>query len=196
MYNNLSVNTLFCFSKRAIKYRKQLIKYIKPSTFTKRSAQPLIFYKFYIISLVLYNQWLSNKFLLQTLFLKSFYKRKNTINAVKEKTYFSKQVYLWYKLNNIFHTNLSASLLKYPNTGMLSSHFVHFLAKKNVTYQTRSKYRAKIFNMNSIYYYVYVYSTILYSYLQLVDLKLYFFTSNISKQHTITDEHFNTSVSN
>lgn len=191
LHRNPSISTLFCFSKRAIKYRKQLNKG------TKLSKQTSNRYKFYINNLVLYNQWVANKYILRDLFANSFYIDKSLLTNIKcKKTYFNLQVYLWYKLMNTYKINLNKSLIQYPKTGMLSSHFVHFLSKKNITYQTRSKYRSKNFNMNPIYYYLYIYTNMLYVYLYLLDWKLYFFTCNISKQRVTTDIDFDINISN
>jgi hypothetical protein len=109
---------------------------------------------------------------------------------------FIKNVYLWYKLTNLYYIDIINTLSNYPQTGMLSSHFVHFLSKKNIVYQTKSKYRSKIINMNSVYSYLYMYANILYLYLQLLNWNLYFFTANVSKQTLTTNSEFNTLRSN
>ena len=191
IHRNPSISTLFCFSKRAVKYRTKLHR---P---TKNSKQSLNLYKFYVNNLVRYNQWTSNKRILRGLFINSFYTQQNTLTNVKYKgTFFNLQVCLWYKLMNTYKMNLNKSLIQYPKTGMLSSHFVHFLSKKNITYQTRSKYRAKIFNMNTIYHYLHAYTKLLYTYLHVLGWRLYFFTSNISKQRAVVDVNFNLNISN
>lgn len=204
IYKNPSVNTLFCFSKRSTKYKKQLNRIHKINKKTKSLPKNLLLYKFYINNLIMYDQWLRTKTILHKLFLNSFYINKaksiNLKSLFKKKkkvfTNFFKKVYFWYKLKTLFHKNLLTSLSSYPDTGMLSSHFVHFLSKKNVVYQTRSKYRSKIVNMNYIYYYLYLYSKCLHWYLQTLDWNLYFFTSNPSKQRVLTDVNFNTNISN
>jgi hypothetical protein len=196
-YKNPSMETLFCFSKRAVKYKKQLINMEQHQYLDKKTIKSINLYKFYVTNLVLYNQWLYSKTPLYSLFLSSFYCDKTVLNNVNsDQNLIKKQMNIWYKLKNVYYSKLNSSLIKYPKTGMLSSHFVHFVAKKNVTYQARSKYRSKIFNMNSIYYYIYSYSSILYLYLQLLDYKLYFFTSNITKQRTTVDADFNITISN
>jgi len=193
-YKNPSINTLFCFSKRAIKYRKQLNN-IK--SFNKKTQQSIAVYKFYTNNLIMYNQWLYNKSNVFALFLHSYYTHKNTLTKrLTNLTAFKWQIYIWYLLKNKYNIDLKKALHNYVKTGMLSSHFVHFLSKKNVTYQTRSKYRSKIFNMNPIYYYLYLYSNLLYTYLKVLDCSMYFFTANLSKNRVTVDDSFTTTISN
>ena len=79
---------------------------------------------------------------------------------------------------------------------MLSSHFVHFLLKKNISYQNRSKYKSDIFNMNANYYYIYTFTKMLSYYVKVSNTNLYFFTNNMSKKNEIIDADFNKSISN
>lgn len=85
---------------------------------------------------------------------------------------------------------------KYVNTGFLSSHFVHFLLTKNLSYQTRSKYKTDVKNMGLNYYYLYIYTKFLISYTHTLYSDLYFFTANIAQQTRDVDTEFNTTISN
>jgi hypothetical protein len=73
-------------------------------------------------------------------------------------------------------------LKRYTKIGFLSSHFVHILSKKNLTYQTRSKYRAHNYNLNGHSYNITRNIKQMIIYNHLLNALLYNFTANISKR--------------
>jgi hypothetical protein len=82
-------------------------------------------------------------------------------------------------------------LQKYSSLGILSSHFVHILSRKNLTYQVWSKYKSKTFNMTT--HNAWIHNQIKYTivYNQFLLNTLYFFTANPSLQSIYYDGTFN-----
>ena len=60
-----------------------------------------------------------------------------------------------------YNTILLKQILFYSLTGIISSHFIHFLLKKNLAYQAKSKYNSEIFNLIFCNTYIKLYATYL-----------------------------------
>ncbi len=139
---------LFCFSKRAFKqnranskYKANKKKFIRKSKLNKFAPR----YKFYnrlIKNIVKMNQWNVNKKPLKYKFINSFFLQNNFFVGSKKYhfTFFFK-LKLWSIFKNRYNLFLKKFIVRYVHLGALSSHIVHALSRKNLTYQTRSKYR-------------------------------------------------------
>jgi hypothetical protein len=66
---------------------------------------------------------------------------------------------------------------------VLSSHYAHILSRKNMTYQTRSKYRAKTLNLNFFNYYFYFFTKFLYAYAYTKDNLIYHVSTDPAKKN-------------
>lgn len=81
-------------------------------------------------------------------------------------------------------------MLKYQHTGIISSHYVHFLLRKNLTYQNRSKYRSKTTDMKCYNTYLHLYFTLLRNFATRKNANLYKLSNNLSKRSWYTTESF------
>jgi hypothetical protein len=191
------MNYLFCFSKKAFKQNRQLLKLrVKLSTLKNRKKRrELIAYTNQYKNTVRYkinlNQWFFNTNTLRSFFFRSYFNSTKTVKKLRASLFFKKkQILLWFFLKNRFYRYSRNFLKQYTKTGVLSSHFVHILSRKNLTYQTRSKYRSKVFNLSK--YNNYMYKSVKYvcTYNQILNSLLYCFTTNHTKKHLWTDEDF------
>ena len=83
-----NVNDFFCFSKRSVKYRKQLLNNNKNNyPVSEDMLKAIYFYKFYTLHLALYFQAYNIKKLITQLFIYSYFNNKyvNNINNYKKK---------------------------------------------------------------------------------------------------------------
>lgn len=200
-FNSSSVDSIFCFSKRAIKQKKQFQQYLNSKTATQFKKninlnQNLKLYKFYGLYFK-QHQWVKELNIIKGLFLNSYFlNHRSLVQLLSDKIPTHMQLYVWYRFKNRINKDLNLKIKAFPKLGMLSSHFVHFISKKNISYQNRSKYNAKIFNLNSIYLYIYIATIFLYNFIKLLNKNVYFFTNNLTKQSTWVDDEFSTITSN
>ena len=181
---NPSINYLFGFSKRAFKQNKQLLKYKLKNKYTRNKKKIELIrytnmYKNSIFAKIVINQWNKNYKFLSVFFLKSHY----TVNK-------QKLLLFWFLFKNKYYSYLYRKIIKFHKTGMLSSHYVHALSIKNLTYQTRSKYRSKIVNNNFFSYYIYFFTKFIYLYTHGLNSNIYFYTSNVTKKNNWIDDNF------
>jgi len=106
----------------------------------------------------------------------------------------TKQLLMWYLFKHKYSRLTARKIKKFPQTGVLSSHFVHLVSKKNFTYQNWSKYKSRQLNMNRLRSYVYLCTTLMYSYIMTINTNMYFFTKSLDKYRMHVDEDFNTSL--
>lgn len=187
---NPATNYLFCFSKRAIKQSKQLPKFRSKlgNIQSKRRKAELIYYITKYKNMVRYkinlNQWHKNFDMLKRTYMFSFF--TNARNWTTKPAYIKDlkpRLMLWFLFKYRFNKFMRFFLKRYTKIGFLSSHFVHILSKKNLTYQTRSKYRAHSYNLNGHSYNITLNMKKLFIYNQLLNNLLYNFTANISKRN-------------
>lgn len=199
---NPATSSLFCFSKRAFKQSKQQRKTNNWIQNTRKSKKTLGLIKYYnqyknnINTKINLNQWVKNDEKIILFFLKSYYFNKKLITKLtKYKKYSKKQLKLWVLFKNKFFKNLKNRLAHYPKTGVLSSHYVHILSRKNLTYQTRSKYRSKTPNLNFFNHYFYFFTKFIHMYVNSINTNLYYFSTNVTYKTIWVDEDFYTNTS-
>lgn len=188
---------LFCFSKRAFKQNKQLLK-IKQRRLNikklKKKAEIIYHlnnYKINIFTKVKINQLNKNRTKIIYLFLKSYFntsKVRSLIYIKKKKK--NIQLRFWLRFKNYFYKKLIKKLKKFPKTGMLSSQYVHVLSRKNLIYQTRSKYRSKVVTLNYFTNYIYMCTKFICIYLYNLNSFIYFFSSNSTYKNIWLDSDF------
>jgi len=124
-----------------------------------------------------------NSFFLRFLFDKKINKRTNNNLSLKLKLYFI--------FKNKFKRFIKKFIRDYLKVRGLTSHFVHFLFCKNLTYQSWAKYNSKLFNMN--YYNAFFYASAEHctTYLRLLLSILYSFSANPSNRSIYYDEYLN-----
>lgn len=185
--NAPSTTYLSFFSKRSIKQFKKNKK-LYQLRFIKQKKKQLNIITDYLNSRrilthkLYYNQWIYNDAAVHTLFLKSFYQHTKLKHNSK--------ILLWFKTKNRLYLNTYRDTTNYPKTGILSSHLVHFFLYKNLVYQSRSKYRASIRNLNAFSRYIYWYCMLMSAWTKLLKKKMYFFTSTLSKKNYELDDFF------
>jgi hypothetical protein len=195
---NPATNYLFCFSKRAIKQNKQLSKFrSKLSNIqSKRRRAELIDYVTKYKNMVRYkinlNQWHKSFDMLKHIYMFSFFTHPGNwstkSNSIKD---LKSRLMLWFLFKYKFNKFMRFFLKRYTKIGFLSSHFVHILSKKNLTYQTRSKYRAHNYNLNGHSYNITRNIKQMIIYNHLLNALLYNFTANISKRTNWYDDMYN-----
>ncbi len=200
---NPATNYSFCFSKRAFKQNKQQqkikqrLKNLRKSKKRTELIQYFVNYKNNISLKVSLNQWNKNNNKIVSFFLNSYYntKKQQALLYRKKPMYnktTKKQFKIWLVFKNFFYKKLHAQLRAFPKTGILSSHYVHVLSRKNMTYQTRSKYRSKTLNLNFFNYYFYFFTKFMYTYVHSLNNQLYYFSTNVSHKNSWVDEDFYT----
>jgi len=198
-----SMNYLFCFSKRAIKQNKQLqnfrlkLKTIKNKKRKHEVINYINMYKNTVRCKININQWQKNTENTKKLYLGSFFTKIKFVRKLKiARIYKKTQLLLWFFFKKKFNRFILRFLKKYRKIGFLSSHFVHILSKKNLTYQTRSKYRANIHNLNTYNFYVLYSVKQVCVYKQILNSLLYVFATNSSKQGIWRNENHQLQTSN
>lgn len=181
-----SISYLNFFSKRFIKQQKMVkkIKYLKYLRTKKKKIETVNYFlqnKNLIFKKFKYNQLFSKKQAIHNLFLKSYFNKKK--NTKGERLYF------WYFFKNFYFNKLNNYLYKFFKRGIMSSHFVHFLIKKNFTYQTYSKYKAQLYDLNYNLYYNKC--RLLYIYNIMLKNKIYHYTNDFSRVNFWVDTNFN-----
>lgn len=200
-FKNNNINNIFSFSKRAIKQTKQFNSLIRSGLSSRikgiiKETPMFNLFKFYSLNRKR-KQWVHATLHLKTLFNRSYYLTNDNLNFFLKNTPLArKQLHIWFFFKNHFSKDLYLIIKNYPTLGILSSHFVHFISKKNVSYQNRSKYDSKIMNLSPVFMYVYLYALFVHKYTSLLNSNLYFFTSNLSKQSSWVDEDFGKHTSN
>ena len=148
-YKNPAVPYLFCFSKRAFRYNKLMLKFLNKRNHRqlnqRNTTMSMNQYKNLIIQRIRVNQWILNNQRMHLFYKKSYFYTNNTLSKFTNKT----KLILWFKFKNKFHRFFLIFLKNYTHLGILSSHFVHILSRKNLTYQVWSKYRARVFDINN-----------------------------------------------
>lgn len=170
---------------------------------TRKSKKTLELIRYYnnyknkVYSSINLNQWSHHTNNVHSFFLNSFFFEKKLMNKFYKHTKFGKkQIKMWFLFKNRYLKNLTKKLSHYPKTGVLSSHYVHILSRKNMTYQTRSKYRSKTANLNFFNYYFYFFTKFVYTYMYTLQSILYYFSTNSTQKSIWIDEDFYTHTTN
>lgn len=199
---NPATGTIFCFSKRSfkqIKQQKKTTQWIKNSRKSKKTMELIRYYVNYknkVRTQIYLNQWTKTNENLSYFFLKSYYLNKKILSKFyKKNKHANKQLKLWFLFKNAFLKTLKKRLYKYPKTGVLSSHYVHILSRKNITYQTRSKYRSKTSGLNFFNHYFYFCTKFLYTYVYALNSSVNYFSTNPVHKNIWVDEDFHTHTS-
>lgn len=185
-----AVKYLSFFSKRAIKAKKQIQRYQtalkKKHRLSRESVHKLITHRRLILSTLYYNQWTLQSKKLKTFFINSYFKKKFR----NRRRIFQ----LWFSTRKRYNTTTYRFIRNYANKGIISSHFVHFLLVKNMVYQSRSKYKSKIYDTSAFSYYVYFCTKLIQMHSSNIQKNLFQFTSNFSKTNVRMNEDFTISV--
>lgn len=196
------MNTIFGFSKRAVKqreYQNSLIskKVLKVNARIRESlAKGASTYKRYII-FSYYQRWSNFYKNIGVFFRQSYYNKQRILDkTLLHSNYKSKQLYLFYKLRKKLTKPLYNKTTSLVKLGILSSHFVHFISKKNITYQSRSKYKSNINDANLLHNYIWLYTDFIHKLVNTTLVSTFFFTTNISIKQEMIDEDFNPIRSN
>lgn len=138
------------------------------------------------------NQWNVNRTALKYKFINSFFYRNNFfINSKKYNSTVLFKLKLWFTFKNHYSLFLRKFIFKYVRLGTLSSHFVRAILYKNLTYQTRSKYRPKLFSTHA--FSEWVYNVVLYNntYFSTIMYLLYSASLNPAQLSSYHDANFN-----
>lgn len=207
---NPGIAYLFYFSKRRFRLNKQQIKYkkIRRARIKRRKFKEFVMlcslYKRYIRRYYVRNQWNLNRQKIKIFFLSTFFfnlfttlklrkwKRNKKYNYCVRPHH---QLIAWFIFFNKFIKKTKRIIRKYPRIGTLSSNIVHVVSRKNITYQTRSKFRSKTFNMKHNTLWLYERSMALNVYTSLLLFSLYSFASNPKTRNIYRDKDFNITTS-
>lgn len=189
MYRKKPYSTAFsCFSKRSLKQQTLTFNsYHFNSKFRNFIINSIETHSVFTRIFIRYNYWLFNKQHFNIFFLKSSFCRILTDISSSKKVSMYKA---WFIYKNVFLKKLLMYLHHYTNYGILSSHYVHFMVKKNLTYQIRSKYRTRIFNLVNNQVYIYLYSILLQSYSSVIYKTLHQFNLSFNLQSNSVTEDF------
>lgn len=188
-----AVAYLFCFSKKFMKTQRRFLNlvYIAKNAQTKkqkRRFKEIIKYKNTLKFKFFFNQWLFSKNKLHFFLKNAFF---------LEKKFYKTSIFVkWFLFKMRFHKKMLKKITNFSRTGIISSHYVHFFLRKNITYQSRSKYRASVFNANFIAYHNNITMFNILKYVRILNNLLYFYTSNINKQNSWIDDKMELNMSN
>ncbi len=200
---------LFCLSKRSFRQNKQNIYFSKKKkrAYKKKKFLEFLkskkFYKRVIKSKLILKQWNLNRVIARIYFLQSFFYKtlsKNKLRKRLSKLLFKQnlikrlQIKLWFFLKKRFSDFNNRAITRYPKLGIISSHATHVLSRKNISYQTITKYRSKMLSAGLYNGWIHVRTTYLNCYLSILYRALYFFMYNPANQTISYDKDFNLNI--